>query len=220
MRALVLLLCLLNAGLHAEQAALQARVHVFQAACSQARRDEVEQAITRASALLQQGCAVSLSLSAWTELPLEGWCHLPVDARQRRRDLHALASAAKAPAPRELAFFLLPSSADDRLSWALVDVSLRSACDSPQEARYLKDFGSAFYTDLAWMAGEARRGQDPSPAALLVAHEVLHALSMRGHPSGAKPGTLMADHLADMGPRVPLGWGDCARQSPYLDRAK
>lgn len=213
---LLLALSLLSAGLHADNAALQARVHVFQAACSQAPRHEAEQALAQASAVLEQGCGIKLSVTAWTQLPLEGWCHLPEGKRQRRLALKRLAAGAKAAAPSELAFFLLPSSADERLSWALVDVSLRSACDSPQDPRYLKDFGTAFFTDLAWLSGDARRGETPSPAALLVAHEVMHALSNKSHPTGAARGEVLADHLADIGARIPAELCQCAKKSPYL----
>jgi hypothetical protein len=217
---LLLVLSLLSAGLYADETALEARVHVFQAACSQAPRHEAEQALAQASALLEQGCGIKLSVTAWTQLPLEGWCHLPADKRTRRLALKRLAASAKAAAPSELAFFLLPSSVDERLSWALVDVSLRSGCDSPQEARYLKNFGTAFFTDMAWASGEARRGQVPSPAALLVAHEVMHALSQRSHPTGAPRGEVLADHTADIGAKVPGELCECAKRSPYLTKPR
>lgn len=217
--ALGLLAGILPASEPVQRASAVVRVHVFQAACSQAQRSAVEKAIAQADELLRQSCALTLTLTAWTQLPLQDWCHLPTGQAESRAALKQLAARAKADAPAELAFFLLPSSADERLSWALVDVSRHSACDSPQESRYLKDFGTAFFTDLAFLAAEADLARLPSEPALLVAHEAIHALSNRGHPTHAGRGELMADHLADIGPRIPQDWCACARRSPYAARS-
>ncbi len=202
------LLALLAGALPAAAPVLSARVTVFQPACSQAQREDVAAALAQASGLLAQGCGIKLSLTAWTALPLDhALCDLPDAPKARALALKRLSRGLKAADPGALALVLLPSRADERLSWALVDVSAARGCDSPQEARYLDRFGSIFATDLAW-------GLNPR---LLLAHEALHALTQRGHPNGAPRGHVMADHLADMGPAIDADWCACARRSPYLE---
>lgn len=214
MRGLLPAALLLSASLHA--GALTARVHVYRPACSQAQPEAVAQALSQAAALLAP-CGFSLSLTAWTELPFEhGFCH-PVGGRAAQRSaLKALATAAKRDDPRALALFLLPAGDDERLSWATVDVSLASACDSPQEARFLDRFGQCFISDLAWAQTLTQAKDGPTAPAYLLAHEVLHALSQRGHPSHAPRGSILADHLSDFGPAVAPELCACARKSPYV----
>jgi hypothetical protein len=197
---------------------LQADLELFRPACSQADLDEVRAAVRGASALLQSCCQLRLKLKGTQTLPQSSdWCHLPADPVERSRSLQRLAAAAKAKQPRQLALFLLPTGADERLSWAIVDQSLRAGCDSPQEARFLSRFGSFFFSDLTWMQAQPKRGDPgPSRASLLVAHEVLHALTQRRHPSGVDDGSVMADHVAAMGPKIGDDWCACARRSPYV----
>jgi hypothetical protein len=207
----------LAAALSASPAVKLAHLSVFQPACSQVDPGDVQTAVAGASALLEAHCGISLSLTAWTKLPIDSpWCHLPAAPADRGVALRALAQAAKKAHPRDLALFLLPSDADPRISWALVDDSLRSACNSPQEARFLDRFGCFFFTDLSWAYAGSSAGPGPSRAALLVAHEVLHSLTQRGHPTGTAPGSVMADHVADLGPQISEDWCACAQQSPYL----
>jgi hypothetical protein len=205
---------LLSASLHAGP--LTANVHIYQPACSQAQAEAVARSLSQASALLAP-CGLSLSLTAWTALPLaHGFCH-PVEGRAaQRRALQALATAAKRDDPRALALFLLPEGADERLSWATVDVSVASACDSPQEARFLDRFGQCFVSDLAWAQSLPQAEAGPTAPAYLLAHEVLHALSQRGHPNHAPRGSILADHLSDIGPAVAPELCACARKSPYI----
>jgi hypothetical protein len=194
---------------------LTARITVFQPGCSQVLRAEVEDAVEGASRLLAQGCGIGLGLTAWARLPLgHALCALPAEPGARSKALQAASRRLKAAAPRSLALILLPTDADPRLSWALVDRSRRSACDSPQEPRFLPRFGSLYFTDLSW--GLPRREDGLSQGALLLAHEVLHALTHRSHPSGAPHGHVMADHVAAMGQTVDEDWCACARMSPYL----
>ena len=194
---------------------LEAKLRLYKPDCSSADIPDVEAAIHGASALLKSCCQLSLRYEGHQSLPLDSqWCHLPDSPVESSKALQALAAQAKAHHPRELALFLLPSSADQRLSWALVDTSLRSACDSPQERRFLARFGNIFFTDLTWM--QAADGKEPSRAALLVAHEVLHSLTQRGHPTGTEPGSVMADHVAGLGPKIGEDWCACARRSPYV----
>lgn len=199
--------------------ALQAQIRIFKPECSSTDTVDVAQAIRDASALLQQRCGLRLRLVGEQSLPVASdWCHLPASPGERAALLRTLAAAAKAAHPRELALFLLPSSADPRLSWAFIDTSLRAGCDSPQEPRFLARFGSLFFTDATWAASLPRRGDPgPSRAALLVAHEVLHSLTQRGHPTGVGRGYVMADHVADIGEKIGDDWCACAQQSPYLE---
>jgi hypothetical protein len=196
---------------------LEAELDLFQPICSSTDLDEVRAAVQSASDLLQSRCQLRLKLRTARTLPLDSeWCHWPDVPAERQQRFQALAREAKAAHPRRLGLFLLPSGADQRLSWALVDESLRSGCDSPQEARFLPRFGSFFFTDLTWMLAKPAPGETgPSKAALLVAHEALHALTQRTHPSGATRGSVMADRLVDMGPAIADDWCACARRSPY-----
>ena len=140
---------LLAAPLSATEAPRFTRVRIFQAACSQADAYLVDQAVAGASALLLQHCALSLTVTGWETLKLDsGWCALPAEKELRRARIVELAQAAKALHPEELALFLLPSDADGRYSWALVDKSRQAACNSPQDARFLARFGSLFFPDL------------------------------------------------------------------------
>jgi hypothetical protein len=198
------------------QPALIAHIHAYHPACAQAQPEAVAQALSQAAQLLAP-CGISLSLTAWTELPREhALCHLPADRAQRRAALQRAATRLKTKDPHSLALFLLPGDADERLSWATVDVSVRSACDSPQEPRFLPSFGKFFMTDLAWSQRAPLGETQPTAPAFLMAHELLHSLSQRGHPSGAPRGALLADHIADIGPAVDPGLCACARKSPYL----
>jgi hypothetical protein len=214
-----LFLCLAAISAPAATANLpSAQVRIFKPACSSTDVSDVAQALGEASALLEARCHLRLHLEGVVSLPeVSDWCHLPPDPAGRALALRRLAADAKTPHPRELALFLLPSDADPRLSWALVDASRRSACDSPQERRFLARFGSFFFTDETWMASlDFREEGGSSRAALLVAHEVLHCLTQRGHPTGVGPGSVMADHVADLGTKIGDDWCACALQSPYL----
>lgn len=197
---------------------LTARVHVYQPACSQTQPQAVAQALSQAAALLAP-CGIGLSLTAWTALPLtQGFCKPLPSRREQRQALRDLATALKREDPGALALCLLPEGADERLSWATVDISAASACDSPQEARFLGRFGQCFISDLAWAQDLPREQAGPTAPAYLLAHEALHALTQRRHPSHAARGELLADHLADLGPQINPELCACARQSPYLKR--
>ncbi len=205
-------------GARAEVPEAEAKLRVFKPVCALADAVDVQAAVEGASALLQERCRLRLRWQGVESLPLESpWCHLPMDRQERAKALPTLAAKAKARRARDLALFLLPSSADTRLSWALVDTSLRSACNSPQETRFLARFGSLFFTDVTWMEAAPRQGATaPSLASLLVAHEVLHALTQRAHPTDAPRGSIMADHVADIGPQIDPELCACARRSPYV----
>lgn len=195
---------------------LEAKVGIYQALCSSADPDQVRQAIHAASRLLQSRCGIRLRALALKSFPLKSpWCHLPIESNERSALLQKLAAETKAHHPRELSLFLVPSATDSRLSWAIVDQSIRSACDSPQEPRFLARFGSFFFTDLAWTLAKPNT-DEPLQASYFVAHEVLHALTQRRHPTLAARGNIMADHVTDMGPSIDADWCDCARRSPYL----
>jgi hypothetical protein len=222
LRLLAGLLALASLGRAQAMPPLEASLRVFQPPCSQAEERDITQAVEGASGLLQARCGIRLALAGWEKPGLNsGWCGLPQESSPRSRTLKKLAARAKAGHPAELALFLLPSEADGRISWALVDDSLRSGCDSPQEARFLPRFGSLFFSDVTWMAG--RPGPEtlgPSRNALLLAHETLHALTHRGHPTHGPAGSVMADHVADLGPAIDDAWCACARLSPYLHPVK
>jgi hypothetical protein len=215
---LLLFLGLATGATAASSPLLQADVDLFRPACSQADLDEVRAAVLGASALLQSRCQLRLKLTGLRLLPQDSdWCHLPAGPKERSLRLQALVQRQKMAQPRRLGLFLLPTGTDERLSWAIVDQSPRSGCDSPQEARFLPRFGSFFFTDLTWMQSQARRDETgPSRSALLVAHEVLHALTQRGHPTGVADGGVMTDHVAAMGPRIDDDWCACARRSPFV----
>ena len=180
------------------------------------------QAVSGASQLLEERCHLRLLWQGVEGLPLESpWCHLPMAMDERSKALQSLAARAKGRHRQELALYLLPSRADERLSWTIVDASRLSGCDSPQDTRFLARFGNIFFTDLTWMQGAPKATDTgPSLASLLVAHEVLHALTQRAHPTGAPRGSVLADHVADIGPLIDDELCACARQSPYVSPPK
>jgi hypothetical protein len=191
-------------------AARVADVQLFQPVCSQADPARVARALQAADALLRKSCGVGLRLASRTALPLGwGYCHLPADPAARQRRLAQLARALPRRHARCLALVLLPDGADPRLAWTLIDISTQAGCGSPREARFLDRFGVMCFSDGAWASSAP-------PPELLVLHEALHALTQRGHPTGAVRGEALADHLADIGPRVPQDACLCAQQSPYL----
>lgn len=215
MRIALLAAALLAAAPAWAAASFEARVRVFQPACSQVQREDVTDALKQASRLLSRRCRIRLRLVDWVTLPIrDGLCQLPGEPGARRQALDRRAAALKRADPSALALFLLPTDEDSRISWSLVDRSRASACDSPQEARFLARFGSIFFTDLSWGSKPAVGGY--ARPALLLAHEALHSLTQRGHPSGAPRGAVMADHVADIGTGIDPDWCACAAQSPYL----
>ena len=200
----------------AVQPLLQAKLGIYQALCSNADPGQVRDAVHAASHLLERHCGIRLQALAFKNFPLGSrWCHLPTDSAERSQLLQKLAAEAKMQHPRQLSLFLVPSATDRRLSWAIVDLSLQADCNSPQEARFLARFGSFFFTDLAWTLAKPNTAGPLQPS-YLIAHEVLHALTQRRHPTLAARGNVMADHLTDMGPTIEADWCDCARRSPYL----
>ena len=201
---------------------MEVKLRVYQAQCSSAQPSEVAAAIEGARALLEERCALRLLVQEGRSLGLQSeWCQLPIETQARTKALQRLSAQAKGQHARELALFLLPTSVDTRLSWAYVDNSLRSNCDSPQEPRFFGRFGSLFVTDLSWdLSAPAAGAAAPTMPSLLLAHEVLHALTQRGHPTGAPRGSVMADHYSDMGPAIEEGWCACARRSPYASPAR
>jgi hypothetical protein len=214
-----LLFCLAGGlGAAAPLPLLEAELSLYQPGCSSADPDQVAKAVQGASQLLQSRCGIRLKALALQSLPRKSeWCHLPEDSALRSLHLQALVQPLKAAHPKRLALFLLPSAADERLSWALVDQSLKAGCDSPQEARFLPRFGNFFFTDVTWMMAQpGAEDKGPSRASLLVAHEVLHALTQRRHPTGVEEGSVMADHVAAMGPKIGDDWCACARSSPFV----
>lgn len=200
----------------------QVKLRAFKPVCSATQIQDVMQAVSGASQLLEERCRLRLLWQGVESLPLESaWCHLPIEASERSKALKDLAARAKGRHRQDLGLYLLPTRADERLSWAIVDASRMAACNSPQDPRFLSRFGHLFFTDLTWMQGAPRAGQNgPSQAALLVAHEVLHALTQRAHPTGAERGSVLADHVADIGPAIDDELCACARQSPYASPLK
>lgn len=212
-RGLAFLLALaLAAGLRAgpPQGLLLARVRVLAPDCAATPLETVRRALAGASRILENGAGIRLSLTAETAAGVDsGYCHLPVERAARGAALAALSRAQKRADPGCLLLVLLPDDEEGRLSWASIDVSPLGGCGSPQEARFLDRFGVAYFSDAAWAPGAP--GGD-----LLLAHEVLHALTMRGHPTGLGRGQVLADHLSDIGAAVDPDLAACARRSPYL----
>lgn len=205
----------LGAALAAHAAAeplLQVDVMLLRPACAQTGESQARAALKGASLILERACDLRLRLVSSVNLG-EQACHLPVAPQARARALRKAMAPWRKEQPRALALLSLPNNAEEsRFSYAWVDSSLKAGCDSPQEPRFLDRFGGVFVTDLGWsMAHQARR----DGAAILLTHEILHALTHRAHPTGAARGQALADALTDMGPEVSLETCACARRSPY-----
>ena len=202
-------------------AAPQVTLRAYLLDSADANLAQVQAAVEVASGILSSGCAIHLSLAANTELTLGHG--LPEERTARKQALRKLASPFKAEHPRDLALFILPSDNRARYSYAWIDSSPGAGCDSPREKGWLSRFGVLFLTDFGLRSAQAldaARGDAPSSkpafAGILLAHEVLHALTQRPHPTLLAPGHLMADGLSEMGAKIDPDWCACALQSPYL----
>ena len=201
------------------QAEPVARLRAYVLECSQATLAEVPAIVAGADALLRQGCQLGLSLSA--ALELKGGCGLPSDQAGRRKALQELLAPLKAGHPEDLALLVVPTGFEARYSWAVIDISRFAGCSSPKDPRWLHRFGALFLTDFglatAVQLDASRPGGASQPfASLLLAHEVMHALTHRPHPTRLPTGNLMADTLGAMGPALTPDWCACAKRSPYL----
>ncbi len=207
-------LCLLAGGaffLAGPAGAAELKLDLWRLDCSYAARGQALEAVSRAAAILQP-CGIALKLRRESELKAgEEWCRLPWDEKARKKPLEAIAGPRRRMNPEGLSLFVVPKGGPDaRYSFALIDKSDDAGCGSPREARFRPRFGSLFMTDFSFASPE-----EGFPG-LLLAHEIAHALSMRPHPTRAPRGTLLADHLADIGSRILPEDCACMLQSPYL----
>ena len=206
-----LLLACLAAGRAASAESLV--LDAWQLDCSQAQEGSIRAAVMGA-ALILEPCHISLKLGNFQALPGGAACSLPQAASERAPILAALSRKARHANPRGLSLFILPlqlsSSGDSRYSFSIIEKFKGQARCGDPEPRFLERYGSIFMTDFAL------DGPDPAFTAMLLAHEVMHELSQRRHPSHAPRGTLLADHLADMGTKISPSDCACMRLSPYL----
>ena len=162
------------------------------------------------TAKILRPCGIRLKA---TELkPLEAaaaFCDLPDGAAARRPLLRELARPLRLKNLQGLSLFVLPTPGQARYAFSVIDESAGAGCGSPRKPALLAEVGSVFITDFGLSA-------DPSYASLLLAHEIAHELTMKQHPTHAPRGSLLADHAAEMGPRIPDEDCACMRQSPLL----
>ena len=109
---------------------------------------------------------------------------------------------------RGLSLFILPTAPQARYAFSVIDTAPGAGCGSPGPGG-LADSGSLFLTDFGLDEGAGF-------GSLLLAHEIAHELTMRGHPTGGPRGSLLADHPADFGPAISPEDCDCMRRSPFL----
>lgn len=177
--------------------------------CSSVQPQDLAQAAKEAARLLKP-CGIRVQFRDRGEIRAKpAWCELPASEEARRPLLEAFSLGPRKRHPQGLSLFCLPGGSQARYSWSVIDRSRAAGCGTPSEARYLPRFGSLYMTDFAF------HSEDPSPG-LLLAHEIAHALTQRGHPTRAARGGLLADHFADLGPVLDPSLCDCMRQSPYL----
>jgi hypothetical protein len=192
--------------------------------CSTTRAEEITAAAAQTAAWLKKKCGVVLKLKGVCTLEARPeWCDLSFDPLKRMVQTDEIVQAAEKTCgrtPGTVFAFFLPSGQASLISWAYVDRSLKSGCGAPQEKRFLNRFGSLFITDFGWRAAAARDEDRPAGsipfAALLTAHELIHALTHLAHPTKAPRGSVMADSLTDLGEELDPEICGCLRQSPYL----
>lgn len=191
--------------------ALVLSLDLWRLSCSGVPEHTALEAVSRAAEILKP-CGISLELGRSQVLDAKAeWCRLPATEKERRPLLEAIGSTRRLLNPRGLSLFILPQGgAEARYSFAVIDKSRRAGCGQPSESRFLTRFGGLFMTDFSFMSAES------GFSGLLLAHEAAHALTMRSHPTADPHATLLADHLADLGPQILPQDCACMRSSPYL----
>jgi hypothetical protein len=185
------------------------QIQAFQLDCSKADPDSILEAVSGAAKLLLP-CGILLRGEGPLQLASQpGWCSLPDQAALRRPLLRAMTRPERLKNLRGLSLFILPTGPKARYAFSVVDRTEGAGCGSPAEAQGLADSGSMFLTDFGL-------GSDAAFSSLLLAHEIVHELTMKRHPTLAPRGTILADHIADFGPLILPSDCACMRQSPFL----
>ena len=109
------------------------------------------------------------------------------------------------------------------MAWAHYDVKALESCIEPLREEDQVLLGSVFLTREAFLISEFEDNKgsyysEYPRSAVLLAHELVHALSQKGHPSGEKPGNLMADYVSDIGEKILPEQCACILQSPWVSR--
>lgn len=192
--------------------------------CAEAPEDVLQDALKGAAELLRTNCGLVLRVKKGETI--EGrpeWCALPWDFKARLRACEAFTYPVRRKEPWRLSLFLVPRTQDSMLSWTQVkDDPPLGPCGPAIGLRERANYGSVFFTDLCW---EAIRQHDLGPQAserpwrkILLAHEIVHALTQRNHPTGQRDGNLMADGLAKMGTAISEEQCECMRKSVYVKK--
>jgi hypothetical protein len=208
-----ILLVLLGAA--AEAGAGTKRWVVLQAwipACSNSDEAALKEAAEGARLILK-GCGIGLKMLEPRRLD-EGertLCELPDSEDERRPLLAKFTRPLRLKNPRGLSLFMVPTGIQARYSFAVIDRSPKAGCASPKDPSKLADYGSLFMSDFA-LKGE------PGLGGRLLAHEIAHALTNQGHPTGAPRGMVLADHVSDMGGSFSNFECVCMIHSPFISR--
>jgi hypothetical protein len=137
------------------------------------------------------------------------WCNPPSTEVERKPLLREMTRPLRLKNLRGLSLFILPTSAKARYAFSIIDESPGAGCGSPGYGEGLIDTGSLFMTDFSF-------DEDAKFSALLLAHEIVHELTMKQHPTYEPRGSVLADHIADFGPTIPVSDCNCMHQSPFL----
>jgi hypothetical protein len=199
------------------------RLQIFKLSCFAADHQKILEASKEASQLFEKKCGFSIKLPAKV-IELEAgadWCFLPAQSSQRIKKTDLMLKKSNRN-PNSLALFLTGPTQDSMLSWAYIDLSADYGCGRPDNIKFLKDFGAMFITDFGFKTA-LKMNQDLEPGqisflALLIAHEIGHALTNLRHPTQSPRGHLMADALTDLGPELGNNLCECMLASPYLSR--
>jgi hypothetical protein len=199
--------------LHSALGASSLRIDIWTWDCCGVTQGQAEAAL-KTAALILKPCGISLKKGSFKALAtgLKD-CHLPMDEAQRAPILKRLSQAPRQLNPKGLSLFLIGdqdhAGDGERYSFSVVEKSKGAGCGDP-ESRFLENFGSLYMTEFAFASPEK------DFAGLLLAHEIMHELTQRSHPTHAPRGSLLADHLPDLGPKILAQDCACMSQSPYL----
>lgn len=184
-------------------------LQVWQLSCSHASPEDVMAAVSGAARVFSR-CGIKVRAEGIQRLKAEGpWCELPGTAKERKPILMDISRTRRLKNLRGLSVFVLPTAKMARNAFSVIDEAPDAGCGSPQNPEYLPDSGSIFLSDFGL-------AQDQEFSAALLSHEIAHELTMRQHPTRRPRGSVLADHIADYGPRISDADCACMLQSPFL----
>jgi hypothetical protein len=184
-------------------------LEIWQLSCSRTPADAVQEALSRSAQILET-CGIQLGWGPIQTLPEPGQgCELSTSSVERDQEILAFAGPSRRAHPHALSLYLLPTNSQSSISFSIIDLSPLAGCGTPRSLDGLKSTGILLMSDIAFESGAELSGE-------LLSHEIMHELTMKRHPTHAPRGTILTDHIADMGPRILEQDCTCMQDSPFL----